>query len=182
MIFTSHHDAPVALPDSMRVLDATVTRRTRSGDILGPTQRVDVVTALKSMTLWAAYQYAEERSKGSIEVGKLADLVILSADPTAVKPETLAQIKVAETIKEGRTIFRLTAEQQRRGDMMPRGGGADDPFQRFINTAAVYRDMTRTPNPFTRGNPNLVKAMAAAPHDPGCLSRFMDELVASMAL
>jgi predicted amidohydrolase YtcJ len=51
MIFTSHHDAPVAFPDSMRVLDATVTRRSRSGDIIGPDQRVDVITALKAMTL-----------------------------------------------------------------------------------------------------------------------------------
>lgn len=55
MIFTTHHDAPAAFPDSMRVLAATVTRRTRSGDILVPHQRVDVLTALKAMTLWPAY-------------------------------------------------------------------------------------------------------------------------------
>jgi len=47
MMFSSHHDAPVAFPDSMRILDATVTRRTRSGDILGPHHRVDVMTALR---------------------------------------------------------------------------------------------------------------------------------------
>ena len=108
MIFTSHHDAPVAFPDSMRVLDATVTRRARgSGDIIGPDQRVDVMTALKAMTIWPAYQHFEEKTKGSIEVGKLADLVILSKDPTAVEPETIDHIKVTETIKEGKTIFRL---------------------------------------------------------------------------
>ena len=105
MIFTTHHDAPVAFPDSMRVLDATVTRRTRSGDILGPSQRMDVITALKAMTIWAAYQHFEEASKGSLKSGKLADFVILSADPTAVDPETIDQIKVEETIKEGRTVF-----------------------------------------------------------------------------
>ncbi len=105
MIFTSHHDAPVAFPDSMRVLDATVTRRSRSGDIIGPDQRVDVITALKAMTLWPAYQYFEEDEKGSIEVGKLADLVILSDDPTAVDPETLDQLTITETIKEGTTIY-----------------------------------------------------------------------------
>jgi predicted amidohydrolase YtcJ len=105
MIFTSHHDAPVAFPDSMRVLAATVTRRSRSGDIIGPDQRVDVITALKAMTLWPAYQYFEEDRKGSIEIGKLADLVILSADPTAVDPETLDRLTVAETVKEGRTIY-----------------------------------------------------------------------------
>jgi predicted amidohydrolase YtcJ len=106
MIFTSHHDAPVAFPNSMRVLDATVTRRSRSGDILGPDQRVDVITALKAMTIWPAYQHFEDDRKGSLKVGKLADLVILSADPTAVDPETIDQIKVDETIKEGRTVFR----------------------------------------------------------------------------
>ena len=105
MIFTSHHDAPVAFPNSMRVLDATVTRRSRSGDIIGPDQRVDVITALKSMTLWPAYQYFEADKKGSVEVGKLADLVILSDDPTAVDPDTLDTLIVAETIKEGTTVY-----------------------------------------------------------------------------
>jgi predicted amidohydrolase YtcJ len=106
MKFTSHHDAPVAFPNSMRVLDATVTRRSRSGDIIGPTQRVDVVTGLKALTIWAAYQQFEESSKGSLEVGKLADFAILSADPTAADPETIDQIQVVETIKEGATIYR----------------------------------------------------------------------------
>ncbi|MGI9509627.1 MAG: amidohydrolase [Geminicoccaceae bacterium] len=105
MRFGSHHDAPVALPNSMRVLDATVTRRTRSGDILGPSQRVDVLTALKAMTIWPAYQHFEEDQKGSIEPGKLADFVILSDDPTAVDPETLDQIEVLVTIKEDEVIF-----------------------------------------------------------------------------
>jgi hypothetical protein len=106
MKFTSHHDAPVAFPNSMRVLDATVTRRSRSGDIIGPTQRVDVVTGLKALTTWAAYQQFEEGSKGSLEAGKLADFAILTADPTAVVPESLDQIKVVETIKKGTTIYR----------------------------------------------------------------------------
>lgn len=106
MMFSSHHDAPVAFPDSMRVLSATVTRRTRSGDILGADQRVDVVTALKAMTLWPAYQHFEEDSKGSLEQGKLADFVILSQDPTAIDPETLHQVEVMETVKNGVTIYR----------------------------------------------------------------------------
>jgi hypothetical protein len=108
MIFTSHHDAPVAFPNSMRVLDATVTRRARgSGRIVGPQQRVDVITGLKAMTIWPAYQHFEEQAKGSLEVGKLADFVILSKDPTAVAPTTIADIQVTETIKEGATVFRL---------------------------------------------------------------------------
>jgi hypothetical protein len=109
MRFTSHHDAPVAFPNSMRVLGATVTRRSRSGDIIGPDQRVDVMTALKAMTLWPAWQHFEEKSKGSIETGKLADFVILDKDPTAIDPETIDQIKVVETIKEGITIFDIAS-------------------------------------------------------------------------
>ena len=53
----------------------------------------------------AAYQYREEDSKGSIEVGKRADLVVLSADPTKVQPMTIKDIKVLETIKDGKTIY-----------------------------------------------------------------------------
>lgn len=105
MAFGTHHDAPVAFPDSMRVLDATVTRRTRSGDILGPSQRVDVLTALKAMTIWPAMQHFEEDMKGTIEVGKLADFVILSDDPTAIDPETLDAVQVLVTIKEDTVVF-----------------------------------------------------------------------------
>lgn len=111
MMFSTHHDAPVAFPDSMRVLSATVTRRSRSGDILGPEQRVDVMTALKAMTIWPAYQHFEEDQKGSLEPGKIADFVILSDDPTAVDPETLDELKVTETIKKGKSIFRLEDEK-----------------------------------------------------------------------
>ncbi|WP_286193387.1 amidohydrolase [Tropicibacter sp. R16_0] len=116
MMFGTHHDAPVAFPNSMRVLDATVTRRTRSGDILGPSQRVDVTTALKAMTIWPAWQHFEETRKGSIEVGKIADFVILSDDPTAVDPETLDQLTVLSTIKDDRVIYEA-AEGIREGSL-----------------------------------------------------------------
>ncbi len=107
MKFGTHHDAPVAFPDSMRVLDATVTRRSRTGDILGPEHRVDVMTALKAMTIWPAWQHFEGDTKGSIETGKLADFVVLDRDPTTVDPEKLDAIQVVETIKEDVSIFRL---------------------------------------------------------------------------
>ncbi len=116
MMFGTHHDAPVAFPDSMRVLAATVTRRTRSGDILGPHQRVDVMTALKAMTIWPAWQHFEEDDKGSIEVGKIADFVILSDDPTAVDPEKLSELEVMLTVKDGEIIYQA-AEEERRGDL-----------------------------------------------------------------
>jgi hypothetical protein len=141
MIFSSHHDAPVAFPDSMRVLDATVTRRTRSGDILGPAQRVDVMTALKAMTIWPAWSHHEEDRKGSIEVGKLADLVILSGDPTAIDPETLDTLKVAETIKEGSTIY-AAGQKEGRLHYMPQLDGSD-PYGDFLREAALRHEASQ---------------------------------------
>lgn len=110
VIFTSHHDAPVALPDSMRVLSSTVTRVTRTGEVLGPDQRVTPYEGLKAITIWPAYQHFEEKSKGSIEVGKQADLVILSADPLTIDPLQIADIKVLETINDGVTVFEYEYE------------------------------------------------------------------------
>ncbi len=105
MVFTSHHDAPVVFPDAMRVLDATVNRTTRSGRVLGPAQRVTPEQALKSITLWAARQYAEEARKGSIETGKRADLVVLSDNPLTIAPANLHTIQVLRTIKDGNVVY-----------------------------------------------------------------------------
>jgi predicted amidohydrolase YtcJ len=109
MMFGSHHDAPVALPDSIRVLSATVTRRTRSGDVLGEDQRVDVVTGLRAMTIWPAWQHFEENDKGSLETGKLADLVVLSDNPLAVDPLQLDALEVRATYKEGQLVYQQPA-------------------------------------------------------------------------
>ena len=106
MMFGSHHDAPVALPNSMRVLSATVTRASRTGRVLGPEHRVPVATALKALTIWPAWQHFEEKTKGTIEVGKLADFVILSGNPLSVPEGQLADLKVLETIKEGKSIYK----------------------------------------------------------------------------
>jgi len=105
MIFTQHHDAPVALPNSLMILASQVNRVTRSGKVLGPEQRVSVMDALKSITINAAYQYFEEDMKGSLEPGKLADLVILDKNPLKVDPLDIKDIRVMETIKEGKSVY-----------------------------------------------------------------------------
>ena len=109
MKFGIHSDAPVTFPNSMRVLDSAVNRTTRSGYVLGPKQRLKPIDALKAMTIWPAYQYFEESTKGSIQVGKIADLVILSDNPLAVEPAKLINLKVVETIKDGKSIYQLGA-------------------------------------------------------------------------
>jgi predicted amidohydrolase YtcJ len=95
----------VANPDAMRVLSATVTRRTRSGDILGPDECVPVDIALKAMTLWAAWQHYEDNRKGSLAVGKLADMTILADNPMTIDRDKLAAIKVTSTWKEGQEVW-----------------------------------------------------------------------------
>jgi predicted amidohydrolase YtcJ len=107
LIFTNHNDPPVVPPDMLRLTQSAVVRTTRSGFVLGPAERVTPYVALKAITDWAAYQYFEEKSKGTLEPGKLADLVILDRDPLRVDPGSISSIKVVETIKEGRPIFRL---------------------------------------------------------------------------
>ena len=174
MKFGSHHDAPVAFPDSMRILSATVTRRTRSGDILGPDQRVDVITALKAMTIWPAWQHFEEDHKGSIAAGKLADFVILSDDPTAIDPETLAEIEVLLTIKEDGVIYEAeTDEGRNRYRPLPNG---DDPFADFLRQAAVQSDLPERATPMQR---RMAARLGAAPHDSACVASLLYRLQAS---
>jgi predicted amidohydrolase YtcJ len=172
-MFSTHTDAPVAFPDTMRTLDATVTRRTRSGDILGPDQRVDVMTALKAMTIWPAWQHFEETTKGSIEKGKLADFVILTEDPTAVDPDTIDQIKIAETIKEGVTIFTASPDKLKKTGMEGESG-----FSRFLVTLASERDFRSLPE--KRRTPLMKKLLSSAPHNRGCVGGVMADITEFM--
>lgn len=105
LTITSHHDAPVTFPNAMRVLDATVNRITRSGKILGPDQRITVYEGLKTLTEWAAYQYFEEDTKGTLETGKLADFVILNQNPLKINPLNIHTIQVVQSIKKGKKVF-----------------------------------------------------------------------------
>ena len=108
MPFTVHNDAPVVPPDMIRLLWSSTNRLTRSGKILGDQQKISTYDALKAMTLNAAYQHFEDDIKGSIEVGKLADLVVLSEDPLAMPAASLLNLKVIATYSHGKEIFKAT--------------------------------------------------------------------------
>ena len=84
-----------------------VNRKTESGRVLGEHQRISVMEAIKAVTINGAYQYFEEDKKGSIEVGKLADFVIIGKNPLEIPAEELETMKVLETVKEGNTVFKL---------------------------------------------------------------------------
>ncbi len=102
--FTVHNDAPIVPPDILRLVSITVNRKTRSGHVLGPHQRATVREALHAVTLGAAYQYFEEDTKGSITIGKQADLVILAENPLEADPATIEHIAVVETFSRGRSV------------------------------------------------------------------------------
>ncbi len=102
---TIHNDAPVVPPDMIRLIWSAVTRRTRSNDILGPGERVTPFEALEEVTRNAAYEIHEEAVKGTLEPGKLADLVVLDGDPLSLPRERLLDLHVVATIKEGKVIF-----------------------------------------------------------------------------
>ncbi len=102
---TAHNDSPVAPPDMLRLIWSSVNRRTQSGDILGPLERVSVYRALQQVTINAAWQIHEDATKGSIAPGKRADFVILDGNPLTADPTQLYRIRVSATIKDGRTVF-----------------------------------------------------------------------------
>jgi predicted amidohydrolase YtcJ len=103
---TNHTDFVVAPLDQMFMLWSAVNRVSRGGAVIGADQRVTPMEGLKAMTIWAARQYREDDIKGSLEPGKLADLVILDKNPLKVEKKAIKDIKVVETLKEGKTIYK----------------------------------------------------------------------------
>ena len=103
---TIHTDAPVALPNLMRMVGISVERKSRSGQVIGANEKLTPYEALQGITSWSAYQHFEEDTKGTLEEGKLADLVILDKNPLKVPEEEIKEIIVLETIKEGISVYK----------------------------------------------------------------------------
>lgn len=101
-----HNDGNVSPPDPLGNIATAVARKAKgSGRVLAPEQRLTVAQAVRAHTIDAAWQLHLDTEIGSLEVGKCADLVVLSADPHAVDPDTLRDITVQATYLAGRQTF-----------------------------------------------------------------------------
>jgi len=102
---TIHTDNPATPIDPFRAISTAVTRKTKNDKfILGKDERISVYDALKSITINAAWQLFEEQNRGSITIGKSADLVILSHNPLETKNEEIKNINVISTWIDGKQV------------------------------------------------------------------------------
>ena len=104
--FTFHQDSPVLPPDMVETLWIAANRITKSGVLLGPEQRIPAEAALAAVTRNAAFQYFEERQKGTLAPGKQADLVVLDRDLFKISHQDFNRVKVLETVLNGVTVYR----------------------------------------------------------------------------
>jgi len=103
---TFHHDSPVHPVDQIFIMWIASNRKSRTGKVYGSDQLLTPYQSLYASTAEAAYQLKEENHKGSLSVGKLADMVILDRNPLKIDKDAIKDISVLETIKEGTTVFK----------------------------------------------------------------------------
>ncbi len=105
MRISLHNDPPVTPEEPLRNISVAVTRTAPSGRVIGPEQRITVEQAIRAQTIDAAYQLFADDIIGSLEVGKYADMVMLSADPRTVPPEEIADLEVRATFLAGKQVY-----------------------------------------------------------------------------
>lgn len=108
MKFTIHTDTPVTPISQLDSVWSAVNRISTGGRVIGADQRIPALEAMRAVTSYAAWQSFEENTRGSIEPGKLADFVILSANPLLV-PTEIRNIQVLETIVGGVAVYKQAA-------------------------------------------------------------------------
>ena len=106
VMIAAHSDHPCAPYPPLMAIHALVNRVTRKGRPIGQSQRVSVVEALKLYTVHSAYQQLDEDRLGSIEEGKLADMVVLGRDILTVPTEEIIDIPLDMTIIDGRVVYK----------------------------------------------------------------------------
>ncbi|MBP1819099.1 amidohydrolase [Mycobacterium sp. OAE908] len=105
MRISLHNDPPVTPEEPLRNISVAVTRKAPSGRVLAPDERLTVEQAIRAQTIDAAWQLFADDVVGSLQVGKYADMVVLSADPRAVPPEQIADLEVRGTFLAGRQVY-----------------------------------------------------------------------------
>jgi predicted amidohydrolase YtcJ len=103
--FTIHADTPVVPMEPLRLAWAATNRISTGGKVIGEDQRIPALQALRATTIDAAWQSFLEEDRGSIEVGKRADMVILADNPLR-RPDTMDSITILETIVGGNTVYK----------------------------------------------------------------------------
>lgn len=103
--YTLHTDTPVIPPDMLDTVANAVLRQTAAGETLGADERISADEALAAVTENAAYQYGEEKEKGRLDAGMLADISVLSGDPREANADEIRKIRVLAVYKEGKKIF-----------------------------------------------------------------------------
>ena len=121
-----------------------VNRQTRSGAILVPEERVTPYAAMRAITINGAYQYREEKTKGTLEAGKLADLVILSANPLKVAPMAIKDITVMQTLKEGQVVYTRPANGAQKTAQLPSSVSGDHAHPQASAEPALTEQDRRT--------------------------------------
>jgi predicted amidohydrolase YtcJ len=104
-VVAGNSDYPISAAMPLLRIHDMVNRTSAEGKVYGPKQRCTVEQALRAFTLGSAYAEFAEEHKGSIEAGKLADFVVLDADPHKVDPKTIKDIAVLRTVIGGETVF-----------------------------------------------------------------------------
>jgi predicted amidohydrolase YtcJ len=104
MAISFHCDYSVSFPDPLQYMQTAVTRQTSTGTVLGAELAISAIEALKAMTIYPAMQLGLDDTVGTIEVGRLANLVQLGQDPTTVAPTSIAAVPVQATWLHGRHI------------------------------------------------------------------------------
>jgi len=105
----AHSDHPASPYPPLMGIHSLVNRKSANGQPIGASQKISVMEALKLYTINAAYHTFEEDILGSIEIGKLADMVVLGKDILTVPPETIIDIPIDMTIVDGRIVYQRKA-------------------------------------------------------------------------
>jgi predicted amidohydrolase YtcJ len=105
IIAGGNNDCPVTFYSPFKQIYTAVTRKTVTGQVVGPGEAISVMDAIRVYTWNGAYLAKEEHIKGSIETGKLADMIVLDRDILSVPTEEIKDTEVVTTIVDGKIVF-----------------------------------------------------------------------------